>query len=169
MDSPEDAWVATFPAGYADGFNRLFSNRGRVLINGSSYPVIGRYCMDQSMCLLGHTTDIKVGDEVVLIGKSGNEEITAYEWAEKLDTITYEVTCQINKRVKILHQTINFLNLPKVAYIIHRIGIQIVDRQQIEEILAELKIDSFLAPSRALLIKVTSAQSQLIYLCMRRI
>jgi alanine racemase len=52
------------------------------------------------MCLLGHTTDIKVGDEVVLIGKSGNEEITAYEWAEKLDTITYEVTCQINKRVK---------------------------------------------------------------------
>lgn len=98
--APEDAWVATFPAGYADGFNRLFSNRGRVLINGSSYPVIGRVCMDQSMCLLGHTTDIKVGDEVVLIGKSGNEEITAYEWAEKLDTITYEVTCQINKRVK---------------------------------------------------------------------
>lgn len=98
--APEDSWVATFPAGYADGFNRLFSNKGRVLINGNSYPVIGRVCMDQSMCLLGTSTDVKVGDEVVLIGKSGKEEITAYEWAEKLGTITYEVTCQINKRVK---------------------------------------------------------------------
>ncbi|MDD2624836.1 MAG: alanine racemase [Candidatus Riflebacteria bacterium] len=98
--APEDSWVATFPAGYADGFNRLFSNKGRVLINGNSYPVIGRVCMDQSMCLLGSSTDVKVGDEVVLIGKSEKEEITAYEWADKLDTITYEVTCQINKRVK---------------------------------------------------------------------
>ncbi len=101
--APEDSWIATFPAGYADGFNRLFSNMGRVLINGKSYPVVGRVCMDQSMCNLGQETDIKVGDEVVLIGKSGKEEITAYEWAEKLKTITYEVTCQINHRVKRYH------------------------------------------------------------------
>ena len=96
----EDTWVATFPAGYADGFNRLFSNNGRVLINGKSYPVVGRVCMDQSMCNLGKKTDVKVGDTVTLIGADGEESITAYEWAEKLNTITYEVTCQINSRVR---------------------------------------------------------------------
>ncbi|MBE0685420.1 MAG: alanine racemase, partial [Anaerolineaceae bacterium] len=95
----ENTWIATIPVGYADGFNRLFSNMGRVLINGKSYPIVGRVCMDQSMVNLGPVTDIRVGDEVVLIGKSGQEEITCDEWAEKLGTITYEVTCQINSRV----------------------------------------------------------------------
>lgn len=98
--APEDSWIATFPAGYADGFNRLFSNSGRVLINGNSYPVVGKVCMDQSMCNLGSDTSVKVGDEVVLIGWSGTKNISGYEWAEKLGTITYEVTCQINKRVR---------------------------------------------------------------------
>jgi alanine racemase len=97
--APEDTWIATFPAGYADGFNRLWSGKGRILVNGRSYPVVGRVCMDQSMANLGPQTDIKVGDEVVLIGRSGTEEITCDEWAEKLGTITYEVTCQINARV----------------------------------------------------------------------
>lgn len=98
--APEDTFIATFPAGYADGFNRLFSNCGRVLIGGNSYPVVGRVCMDQSMCNLGPDTGVKVGDAVTLIGCDGNEEISGYEWAEKLDTITYEVTCQINSRVR---------------------------------------------------------------------
>jgi alanine racemase len=96
--APEDTWIATFPAGYADGFNRLFSNKGRVLINGQSYPVVGKVCMDQSMCNLGPRTDIKIGDDVVLIGKSNGAEITVDEWAKKLDTISYEIICQINKR-----------------------------------------------------------------------
>jgi alanine racemase len=96
----EESWIATFPAGYADGFNRLFSNKGRVLINGESYPVVGRVCMDQSMCNLGAKTDVKVGDVVTLIGQDKKESISAYEWAEQLGTITYEVTCQINSRVK---------------------------------------------------------------------
>jgi alanine racemase len=82
--APEDTWIATIPVGYADGFNRLFSNMGRVLINGKSYPIVGRVCMDQSMVNLGPETDIQVGDEVVLIGKSGQEEITCDEWAIKL-------------------------------------------------------------------------------------
>ncbi len=98
--APQDTWVATIPAGYADGFNRLFSNRGRVLIRGRSYPVVGRVCMDQSMVNLGPESDVRVGDEVVLIGKSGDQEITCDEWAEALKTITYEVTCQINGRVE---------------------------------------------------------------------
>ena len=102
--APEDTWIATIPAGYADGFNRLFSNRGRVLIQGQSYPIVGRVCMDQSMVNLGPETDIKVGEEVILIGKSGDQEISAYEWARTLGTITYEVTCQINSRVERVYE-----------------------------------------------------------------
>ncbi len=101
--APEDTWIATMPAGYADGFNRLFSNCGRVLVNGKSYPIVGRVCMDQSMFNLGPQTDAKVGDEVVLIGRSGGQEITTYEWAKVLKTITYEVTCQLNPRVERIH------------------------------------------------------------------
>lgn len=97
--APVDTWIATIPVGYADGFNRLFSNSGRVLINEESYPIAGRVCMDQSMVDLGPETHVKVGDPVVLIGKSGHNEITCDEWAEKLHTITYEITCQINSRV----------------------------------------------------------------------
>ncbi len=98
--APQDTTIATIPVGYADGFNRLWSNQGRVLIKGVSYPIVGRVCMDQSMVDLGPQTDVQVGDEVVLIGKSGSEEITCDDWAEKLGTITYEVTCQINSRVE---------------------------------------------------------------------
>ena len=102
--APQDTWIATIPAGYADGFNRLLSNRGRVLIGGRSYPIAGRVCMDQSMVDLGPQTDVKVGDEVTLIGRNGDQEITVDEWAEKLGTITYEVTCQINSRVTRIHE-----------------------------------------------------------------
>jgi alanine racemase len=101
--APEDTWIATIPVGYADGFNRLFSNRGRVLIQGQSYPIVGRVCMDQSMVNLGPTTAFEVGEEVVLIGRSGGQEITVDEWAQHLGTITYEVTCQINARVARIH------------------------------------------------------------------
>ena len=97
--APRDTFIATIPAGYADGFNRLFSNRGRVLIGGKSYPLVGRVCMDQSMVDLGEETDVAVGDEVVLMGRSGDAEIRCEEWADKLGTITYEVTCQISPRV----------------------------------------------------------------------
>ncbi len=98
--APRDTFIATIPAGYADGFNRLFSNKGRVLIGGNSHPLAGRVCMDQSMVDLGPETSVKVGDEVVLMGRSGREEISCYEWAKALGTITYEVTCQINARVQ---------------------------------------------------------------------
>lgn len=94
-----DTYIATVPVGYADGYNRLFSNRGRMLINGRSYLVAGRVCMDQTMLDLGPETDVKVGDQVVLLGQSGDQVISAYEWADKLGTITYEITCQMNQRV----------------------------------------------------------------------
>jgi alanine racemase len=102
--APEDCWIATIPVGYADGFNRLLSNRGRVLIDGRSYPVVGRVCMDQCMVNLGPETAVRAGDRVVLIGRSGGETITVDEMADLLGTITYEVTCQINSRVERIYQ-----------------------------------------------------------------
>ena len=101
--APGDCWIATIPVGYADGYNRLFSNRARVLINGRSYPLAGRVCMDQSMVNLGAETAVSVGDEVVLMGKSGAEEIRCDEWADLMGTITYEVTCNIGSRVERLY------------------------------------------------------------------
>lgn len=94
-----DTRVATIPVGYGDGYSRALSNRGRVLIGGRSYPVVGRVCMDQAMVEIGSDSDVAVGDEVVLVGSSGPEEITVVEVAELMGTIPYEVTCLITDRV----------------------------------------------------------------------
>lgn len=91
--------VATIPAGYADGYMRLLSNKADVLINGRRARIIGRVCMDQLMADVTDIGSVCRGDEVVLIGKSGTEEITADELACLCGTIGYEFTCQINKRV----------------------------------------------------------------------
>lgn len=95
-----DTVVATLPVGYADGYSRLFSSRGRVLIGGRSCPVVGRVCMDQTMVDLGPDGDAVVGDEVVLLGRQGAQEITAQELADLMGTITYEVTCLVGARVR---------------------------------------------------------------------
>lgn len=98
--APSDTWIATISVGYGDGFNRLQSNNARVLIGGRAYPLVGRVCMDQCMVDLGPDRgDVSVGDEVVLIGRRGGEEITAQELADRVGSITYEVTCQISARV----------------------------------------------------------------------
>lgn len=95
-----DTVIATIPVGYADGFNRLFSNKGSVLIKGREYPIVGRVCMDQSMVDLGPDSGVELGDEVVLMGRSGDLAITGDDWAERLGTINYEVTCRIDARVE---------------------------------------------------------------------
>lgn len=97
--APADTWIATIPAGYGDGYSRLLSNRGRVLIGGVSYPIAGRVCMDQTMIDLGPDPVAAVGDEAVLIGRRGDAEITAENVAELMGTIPYEVTCLITQRV----------------------------------------------------------------------
>jgi alanine racemase len=102
--APVDSWVATVPVGYGDGFSRLNSNRGRMLVGGVSYPIVGRVCMDQTMLDLGpvvagQPAPAEVGDEVVIIGQQGSESIDADELAALMGTISYEVTCLINKRV----------------------------------------------------------------------
>lgn len=96
---PEQTNIAAVPIGYGDGVNRLFSNNGSVLIRGKRYPIIGRVSLDWILADVGGETDIKPGDEVVLMGKQGNSKITIYEWCETLQTIPYEVTCNISSRV----------------------------------------------------------------------
>lgn len=91
--------IAIVPVGYGDGYNRLLSNRGEALVRGRRVPVVGRVCMDQIMLDLGPEGEAAVGDEVVLLGRQGSDEITIYEWCEKLNTIPYEVTCLITGRV----------------------------------------------------------------------
>lgn len=98
--APRDTWVATVAVGYGDGYSRLLSSRGRMLTGGSSYPIAGRVCMDQTMLDLGpDEPSVQVGDEVVLMGTSGQERIGVEELADLMGTITYEVTCLIAARV----------------------------------------------------------------------
>lgn len=91
--------VATVPLGYADGVpRRLGEVGGEVLAGGRRRPIAGTVTMDQLLVDLG-ADDFEAGDEVVLIGRQGDEEITAAEWAERLGTIPYEVCCAIGVRV----------------------------------------------------------------------
>ena len=93
-----DAWVATVPVGYADGYSRRLSNRADVLIGGRRRPVIGNVTMDQCMVDCGDDA-VAPGDEVTLLGQQGDEEITAWELAEHNGTVPYEVLCAIGERV----------------------------------------------------------------------
>ena len=83
--------VASLPVGYADGYNRLLSNKGEVLVKGKRFPIIGRICMDQCIIDVTDLSQVKIGDEVVLWGKQGHEEITIEEIAGKIGTINYEI------------------------------------------------------------------------------
>ena len=91
--------IATIPTGYADGYPRLLSNKGYVLINGKKAPIVGRVCMDQMMVDVTDILDVKYESEVVLIGESGDETITADDLAQMIGTIGYEIVCGISKRV----------------------------------------------------------------------
>ena len=90
--------VASLPVGYADGYNRLLSNQGEILIRGKRFPIIGRVCMDQTMVDVTNLPLVKVGDEVVLWGRQGHEEITVEEIAEKIGTINYEIVHMPDKK-----------------------------------------------------------------------
>ena len=94
-----DSVIATLPIGYADGYSRLFSNRGTALIGGEKAPVVGTVCMDMTMVDVTKVPNVQVGDEAVLIGRQGDKEISADEMADKIGTISYEVFCGVSKRV----------------------------------------------------------------------
>jgi alanine racemase len=93
-----ETWIATLGVGYADGYPRLLSNRGRVLINGKTYPIAGRVTMDQTMVDLGPETDVRRGDQATLFGPDSAGP-GADELAELVGTIPYEITCGISLRV----------------------------------------------------------------------
>lgn len=91
--------IATIPIGYADGYSRALSNRGKVIIKGQYAPIIGRVCMDQCMVDVTNISGVENGDEVILLGEDNNIKISADDLAETIGTINYEVLCMISKRV----------------------------------------------------------------------
>lgn len=95
----QDTWVAVVPVGYGDGVRRALTNNAEVLIGGVRRPLVGTVSMDNITVDLGPETDVPQGAEVVLIGAQGDERVAAEEWARRLDTINYEITCAISPRV----------------------------------------------------------------------
>ncbi len=90
--------IISVPIGYADGYNRNLTNHTAAIINGKKYRQVGRVTMDRIMFEIGFD-DIKLNDQVILLGKDKNIEITAWDWGKILNTIPYEITCNISERV----------------------------------------------------------------------
>jgi alanine racemase len=93
----EPTWIATLPIGYADGVRRGLTNNAEILVRGRRRALVGTVSMDNVTALVDE--DVRALDEVVLIGEQDGERILAEEWARRLDTINYEVTCGISARV----------------------------------------------------------------------
>lgn len=105
--TPERSIIATIPVGYGDGYPRLLSSKGRVLIRGEYAPIVGRVCMDQFMVDVTHIKGIRDGDEVVLIGQQGDKIISTDEIAKLVGTINYEITCGLGKRIPRIYTSKN--------------------------------------------------------------
>ncbi len=98
--TPRPSVIGTVPMGYADGIPRLLSNRGEVLVHGRRCPIVGRVCMDQFMVDLTDLPESPVmGDELIFLGRQGEEEITADDIAEKAETINYEIVTRMSTRL----------------------------------------------------------------------
>ncbi len=99
--APRETWVGTIPVGYADGVRRALTNDADVLVGGRRVPLVGAVSMDNITVDLGPGEDVRAlrGAEAVLLGRRGDERILAEEWAQRLGTINYEVTCGISARV----------------------------------------------------------------------
>ncbi|MWC30670.1 alanine racemase [Paenibacillus sp. MMS18-CY102] len=95
--------IGTLPIGYADGFSRMLSGKAEAIVRGTRVPVLGTICMDQCMIALDPAEQdgiqVQADDEVVIMGRQGNETITADDIADKLGTINYEITCMLAARV----------------------------------------------------------------------
>lgn len=96
--APADGWVATVPIGYADGVPRRLTGRGEVLLGGVRRPIAGTVTMDQLLVWCGDD-EAAVGDEVVLLGRQGEDQLRVEDWARHLGTITYELTSQLTGRL----------------------------------------------------------------------
>ena len=96
---PKDSLIGTLPIGYGDGYSRRFSNRAEVLVRGKRARVVGIVCMDLTMIDVSEISGVRVGDEAVLLGRQGCDEIHAFDLARWAETIPYEIFCGIGKRV----------------------------------------------------------------------
>jgi alanine racemase len=97
--TPAPTKIATIALGYADGYGRALSSKASMLLRGQRVPVVGRICMDQTMLDVGSVSGVNCGDEVVVLGRQGQEEISAQEIAGLLGTINYEVVSRLMARV----------------------------------------------------------------------
>ncbi len=97
--APRPSRIASLPVGYADGWSRLLSNRGAVLVRGRRAPIVGRVCMDLCMVDVTDVPGVEVGDEVVLLGRQGAEVQDAHQLAALEGTIAYDVLCAVGARV----------------------------------------------------------------------
>ena len=91
--------LATVPIGYADGYSRLLSSRGTMLVRGQRAPITGRVCMDLTVLDVGHIKGVVIGDEVVILGSQEAETVSADEIAALAGTINYEIVSSITARV----------------------------------------------------------------------
>jgi alanine racemase len=98
-EAPSPMKIATLPVGYADGYTRLLSNQGQVLVRGKKANIVGRVCMDQTMVDVSHHEGIKEGEEAVLLGAQEGNNLTIYEMSKWAQTIPYEVLVSIAGRV----------------------------------------------------------------------
>lgn len=92
--------IASVPVGYADGYPRLLSSRGTMLVNGRRAPIAGRVCMDQTMLDVGHIPGVRQGDPVVVFGRQGDETVSVDELAGLVNTINYELVSSLTARVE---------------------------------------------------------------------
>lgn len=95
--------VATIPVGYGDGYPRSLSNKGYVLIHGKKAPILGRVCMDQMMVDVTDISEVREGDKVTLIGKDGEEELSANYLGDISGRFNYELVCDLGKRIPRLY------------------------------------------------------------------
>lgn len=98
-EAPSERTIATVSIGYADGYKRCLTGVGYVLANGKKAPIVGKICMDQCMVDITDIPDLKVGDKVVVMGKSGNEELSAELLGSMCHSFNYEIICSFMPRV----------------------------------------------------------------------
>ncbi|MBP3427175.1 MAG: alanine racemase [Clostridia bacterium] len=103
FEAERETRVMTVPVGYADGYRRAITGKGCVLVRGQRAPILGRVCMDQIMVDVTDIPGAQAGDEVVLLGRQGDEMIDADEMAAWIGTISYEVICSPSPRVPRVH------------------------------------------------------------------
>lgn len=102
--APYEMKIAICEAGYADGLNRLLSNKGEVLVCGIKVPIIGNICMDCFMVDISNCKNVFVGDDVIIFGTDGKNSISVCDIAKKCDTIPYEIYTGISNRVKRIYK-----------------------------------------------------------------